>query len=75
VVTDLPRQSDLVREADCGVVVADSSLAAEALMKLESDPQERLRASAAGRAWAGKTLGNGSGYDLFAEAVCQVSRG
>lgn len=75
VVSDLPRQRRLVREAGSGVVVADGPAAAAALVALGSDPQERLRASAAGRSWAGNALGDGAGYDRLAAAVCQLSRG
>jgi glycosyltransferase involved in cell wall biosynthesis len=75
IVTDLPRQRRLVREADSGVVVADGRAAAAALVALESDQQERLRASAAGRSWAGNSFGDGAGYDRLAAAVRQVSRG
>jgi glycosyltransferase involved in cell wall biosynthesis len=82
VVSDLPRQRELVREATSGVVVADATAAAAALRALESDPSERLRSSAAGclwaarRSWAGSAGGSGVGgasYDRLAVAVRELS--
>jgi glycosyltransferase involved in cell wall biosynthesis len=84
VVTDLPRQRELVREADSGIVVADAAAAASALVALEGDPQERLRSSAAGRSWAarrtwtgivGDTGGAGAAYDRLGIAVREMSIG
>jgi len=60
-VSDLPRQSQLVREAGCGVVVADAAAAGAVLVALESDPEERSRASVAGRVWAASAGGSGRG--------------
>jgi len=81
VVSDLPRQAQLVREAGSGVVVVDAAGAAAALAAIAGDPSERLRASAAGRSWAvgeGEGEGGGGGgtaYDRLAAAVLEVSRG
>ena len=75
VVSDLPRQRQLVSEAHSGVVVADPAAAAVALGAIERDPDERRRASAAGRAWAVSAGGGGEGYDRLAVAVREVSRG
>lgn len=75
VVSDLPRQSQLVREAGSGVIVADAAAGGAALVALERDPQERLRASAAGRSWAASAGANGTAYDRLAAAVLEVSRG
>lgn len=75
VVSDLPRQRRLVGEARSGVVAADAAAAAAALVALESDPRERLRASAAGRSWAASAGGDGAGYDRLAAAVLEVSHG
>jgi glycosyltransferase involved in cell wall biosynthesis len=74
VVSDLPRQRALVGEVGSGVVVADASAAAAALVALENDPVERLRASVAGRSWAADA-GGGAGYDRLAGAVREVSHG
>jgi glycosyltransferase involved in cell wall biosynthesis len=73
VVSDLPRQRQLVGEASSGVVVADAAAAAAALIALENHPKERLRASAAGRSWAGGTGGDGAAYDRLAGAVREMS--
>lgn len=75
VVSDLPRQRQLVREAGSGVVVANAAAAAVALVAIEGDPEERLRASAAARSWAATVGGGGAGYDRLAAAVREVSRG
>ena len=75
VVSDLPRQRQLVGEAGSGIVVADAAAAAAALVALQSDPRERLRASAAGRSWVAGTRGDGTGYDRMAAAVRAVSHG
>jgi glycosyltransferase involved in cell wall biosynthesis len=82
VVTDLPRQCHLVGEAGSGIVAVDPAAAAAALVALESDPRERLRASAAGRSWAAgrfwvRTVAStsrdagiaGAGYDRLGAAV------
>lgn len=87
VVSDLPRQSQLVREAGSGIVAADPAAAGSALVALENDPRERLRAAAAGRSWAasrswvGTTaqttgspgIGAGAGYDRLGVAVREMS--
>lgn len=75
VVSDLPRQRQLVHDAGSGVVVVDASATASALVALESDPQERLRASAAGRSWAAGANGGGTAYDRLAVAVRKLSHG
>jgi len=75
VVSDLPRQRTLVQEAGSGVVVADAAAAGAALVALANDPDERLRASAAGRSWAASSGGGGEAYDRLAAAVVEVSRG
>ena len=84
VVSDLPRQRQLVHDAGSGVVVADSVAAGAALVALQSDPGERSRASVAGLSWsAGRSDasggasggGGGSAYDRLAVAVREVSRG
>lgn len=81
VVSDLPRQRELVGEAGSGVVVADSAAAAAALVALERDPRERLRSSAAGWSWAAGRSWTGSGgrggaaYDRLALAVREMSFG
>ncbi len=75
VVSDLPRQAELVREAGSGVVVADASAAAAALQALASNPQERLRASSAGRSWVASASGAGAAYDRLAVAVRELTRG
>jgi glycosyltransferase involved in cell wall biosynthesis len=85
VVSDLPRQRRLVREAGSGIVAADPGAAAAALVALEADPRERLRASAAGRAWAARSswggnagqagtagLGTRAGYDRLGVAVREM---
>jgi len=74
IVSDLPRQRQLVAEAGSGMVVADAAGAAAALVALESDPQERSRALATGRSWA-SAQGSGAAYDRLAAAVREVSRG
>jgi glycosyltransferase involved in cell wall biosynthesis len=73
VVSDLPRQRQLVHEASSGMIVADAAAAAAALIALESSPRERLRASAAGRSWATSASGGGAGYDRLACAVREMS--
>jgi glycosyltransferase involved in cell wall biosynthesis len=73
VVSDLPRQRRLVLEAGSGVIVADPTAAAAALVALERSPRERLRASAAGRSWAMTAGGDGTGYDRLAGAVRELS--
>jgi glycosyltransferase involved in cell wall biosynthesis len=75
VVSDLPRQRQLVEDAGSGVVVSDASAAASALVALEGDPVERLRASAAGRSWATSANGAGTAYDRLAVEVRELSRG
>lgn len=74
-ISDLPRQVELVREADSGVVVADAAAASAALLALASDPEERLRSSAAGRSWAATAGGDGTAYDRLAGAVREVMHG
>jgi len=82
VVSDLPRQRELVGTAGSGVVVADPAGASAALAALERDPRERLRSSAAGRSWAvrralgssaGGAPGEGAAYDRLAVAVREMS--
>jgi hypothetical protein len=73
VVSDLPRQRQLVHEASSGMIVADAAAAAAALIALESSPMERLRASAAGLSWATSASGGGAGYDRLACAVREMS--
>jgi glycosyltransferase involved in cell wall biosynthesis len=75
IVSDLPRQRLVVGAAGSGIVVTDAAAATAALVALGRDPQERLRASVAGRSWALKSLGEGSGYDRLAEAVRELSHG
>ena len=75
VVTDLPRQRQLVHEASSGMVVADGAGAAAALVLMEKHPRERFRAAAAGRSWARDTTGGGAAYDRLAGEVCEMSRG
>lgn len=74
IVSDLPRQRRLVAEAGSGVVVADAGAAAAALVALQGNPQERLRASTAGLSWTADADG-GAAYDRLAAAVLDVSRG
>jgi glycosyltransferase involved in cell wall biosynthesis len=74
IVTDLPRQRQLVHEARSGMVVADGAGAAAALALIESHPRERFRAAAAGRSWARATGGGGAGYDRLAREVREMSR-
>ena len=72
VVSDLPRQRRLVGEAGSGIVVADPDAAALALAAIARDPEERRRASGAGRAWAASS-GGGESYDRLAAAVSELS--
>lgn len=73
VVSDLPRQRQLVAEAGSGVVVAEPTAAAAALATIAGDPDERRRASTAGRSWAAGEGGGGQAYDLLAAAVRELS--
>jgi glycosyltransferase involved in cell wall biosynthesis len=87
IVSDLPRQRQLVGEAGSGIVAGDPAAAAAALVALENDPLERLRASGAGRSWAAsrswvdsanRTTGNtgtvaAAGYDRLGAAVREMS--
>ncbi|MEP6816711.1 MAG: hypothetical protein ABI873_14290, partial [Marmoricola sp.] len=74
IVSDLPRQRQLVAEAGSGVVVAGAASAASALLSLQNNPGERLRACSAGLSWSAG-FGGGAGYDRLAAAVLEVSRG
>ncbi|MGL4174367.1 MAG: glycosyltransferase [Actinomycetota bacterium] len=71
IVSDLPRQNELVRRAGSGVVVADAAAAAAALTGLADDPTAWLTFSSAGRTWAAQA-GRGEGYDLLAAAVREL---
>jgi glycosyltransferase involved in cell wall biosynthesis len=70
VVTDLPRQRELVEQAGTGIVVTDAAGAAAALRLVEAHPEELERQADRGRWWL-KDLpdGQGIGYDRFAKVV------
>jgi glycosyltransferase involved in cell wall biosynthesis len=70
VVSDLPRQRELVEQSGTGVVVADATAAAAVLRWLERHPADVERQADRGQWWL-KDLpdGQGIGYDRFAQVV------
>jgi glycosyltransferase involved in cell wall biosynthesis len=76
VVTDLPRQRELVEQAGTGMVVANAAGAASALRLFEQRREELERQADRGRWWL-KELpdGQGIGYDRFAKVVRSLLRG
>lgn len=74
IVTDLPRQRQLIEQSGAGYVVADASAAAAALDELAADPGRVAQLAKLGRGWR-PALPNGTGYDEFADAVRKLVRG
>jgi glycosyltransferase involved in cell wall biosynthesis len=68
VVSDLPRQRELVDEAGTGYVVADAGEAAEVLAKIAAAPSVLDEQAARGKAWAAAATETAA-YDAFAAEV------
>jgi glycosyltransferase involved in cell wall biosynthesis len=76
VVSDLPRQRELVDAAGSGFVVDDARAAAEVLGKVAENPAMLDEQAARGRAWVGEVAqAEASGYDAFAREVGRLVRG
>jgi glycosyltransferase involved in cell wall biosynthesis len=73
VVTDLPRQAALVREAGGGEVVASAAQAAATLERWAADPAQLDVLALSGRAWAEREL-SAAGYDELADLVRALAR-
>lgn len=74
VVSDLPRQRELVRQSGAGVVVRDAAEAASALRDYAADPMRRETEVAAARAWTRGREDARTSYDRAAELVEAVLR-
>lgn len=69
VVSDLPRQAQLLREVGAGVVVRDAEDAASALRAYASDPQRRRAEMQAAVSWTRQREDASSAYDRAAARV------
>jgi glycosyltransferase involved in cell wall biosynthesis len=74
VVSDLPRQRDLVEQSGSGYVVDDTAGTIELLTKLADDPSALDDQVARGRSWAA-AAGESNGYDAFAREVKRLAHG
>ncbi len=70
-VTDLPRQRELIERASCGRVVADSTSAAASLAELVADPVARQQEASRGQDWA-RAHCQGRDYDHLATTIREL---
>jgi glycosyltransferase involved in cell wall biosynthesis len=76
VVSDLPRQRELVEQAGSGFVVADTAAAVGVLADLARDATPLGEQAERGRTWVlGVAEAESSGYDDFARHVQRLARG
>lgn len=75
VVSDLPRQRDLLERVGAGAVVPDAAAAAQVLRSYAADPDAWRREREAVLAWSRTREDAGSAYDCAASAVEEVVRG